>query len=285
MTTTDSPQAQPPEALELKPIYVASRASIPERGKMWRSFRSQGYLITSSWIDEDGEGATEDFGELWLRIASEIRRSVALVLYAEAADFPLKGALTEAGLALGMGKPVFVCLPDLGVLPRNYRPIGSWIAHPFVTRCDDVVAAMKLASRADLPRAAADDRDKFLTHFTVKVEPFYEKKHGHVPPTQGALWELLMFVQHELEARELTPRVETELSVEAALKELAELFGDKYTLIQRNDTIAFTNPALHPWVMIFRYEKFVQIQIGNGPTLDAAMQQARAWAKSCAEGV
>src|SRR6185369_11255331 len=134
----DSPQAQPPAALELKPIYVASRASVPERGIMWRWFRSQGYLITSSWIDEDGEGATADFGELWLRIADEIRKSAALVLYAEAADFPLKGALTEAGIALGMRKPVFVCLPDLGVLPRNYRPIGSWIAHPLVTRCDNV---------------------------------------------------------------------------------------------------------------------------------------------------
>src|SRR5689334_17195930 len=137
----------------MKPIYVASRASIPERGQMWRWFRSDGYLITSSWIDEDGEGATGDFGELWLRIANEIRQSVALVLYAEAADFPLKGALTEAGIALGMDKPVFVCLPDLGLLPRNYRPVGSWIAHPLVTRCDDVVAAVKLASRAPLPGA------------------------------------------------------------------------------------------------------------------------------------
>lgn len=53
-----------PETSELMPIYVASRASIPERGAMWRRFRAQGVPITSSWIDEDGEGQTADFREL-----------------------------------------------------------------------------------------------------------------------------------------------------------------------------------------------------------------------------
>lgn len=88
--------------------------------------------ITSSWIDEDGEGQTQDFGELWVRIESEIAQSVALVLYAKAEDFPLKGALIEVGIALGMGKPVIVCLPFVQLDPRSCRPIGSWINHPRV---------------------------------------------------------------------------------------------------------------------------------------------------------
>lgn len=52
------------------------------------------------------------------------------------------------------------------------------------------------------PDAAKRDETttRFLEHFITKVEPFYEKKHGKLPPEEGALWELLMFVQRELDA-------------------------------------------------------------------------------------
>lgn len=126
-------------------FYVASRASIPERAAMWRKFRDvEGVQITSSWIDEDGEGQTKDLGNLWTRIEREITAADTLVLYARAADFPLKGALTEAGIALGKGKPVTVCLPDVELDARSFRPVGSWIAHPLVIRNDDIRAALNL---------------------------------------------------------------------------------------------------------------------------------------------
>lgn len=130
---------------ELMPIYVASRASVPERGEMWRRFRDQGIPITSSWIDEDGAGQTADFRELWDRISREIAQSVALVLYAEASDFPLKGALVEAGMALGMNKRVVVCLPDVALNPW-LRPIGSWLKHPNVAFIPDINEAVKWAT-------------------------------------------------------------------------------------------------------------------------------------------
>jgi len=79
-------------------MYVASRASVPERGAMWREFRSRGFRVTSSWIDEDGEGQTASFSDLWERIANEIQCSDGLVLYAEPGDFPLKGAFIEAAI-------------------------------------------------------------------------------------------------------------------------------------------------------------------------------------------
>lgn len=139
-STEINPDTSEPRASES--VYIASRASIPERAALWRKYRSEGVNITSSWIDEDGEGETADFGTLWVRIAAEIAASHRLVLYAEREDFPLKGALIEAGIALGMGKLVVVCLPGLGVLPRNYRPIGSWIAHPLVIRDDDINAVL-----------------------------------------------------------------------------------------------------------------------------------------------
>lgn len=55
----------------------------------------------------------------------------------------LKGAILEAGIALGMGKPVIVCLPDGVKLDGpTQRPIGSWLWHRNVTRCDDLTEAM-----------------------------------------------------------------------------------------------------------------------------------------------
>jgi hypothetical protein len=131
------------------PIYVASRASIPERSAMWRTLRKMGWQITSSWIDEAGEGETADFTELWDRIMREIGAAHKVVLYAEQDDFPLKGAILEAGIALGMGKPVVVCLPGVALDGRTRRPIGSWIEHRGVTRIDKLHEAMAFAvSRA-----------------------------------------------------------------------------------------------------------------------------------------
>lgn len=133
-------------------IYVASRASLPERPAMWRAFRDEGIAITSTWIDESALDAYYSherqpaafLRQLWDRIASEIGAASALVLYAEAADFPLKGAFIEAGIALGMCKPVVICLPGVE-LDDARRPIGSWIEHPLVWREDDARRAMRLA--------------------------------------------------------------------------------------------------------------------------------------------
>lgn len=123
-------------------FYVASRASLPERSAMWRRHRECGAIINATWIDEADEGETEDFSELWTRIASEIARSEALILYAEPDDFPLKGALIEAGIALGCGIPVRIVLPGVVLNERTSRPVGSWIQHPLVERFQTVAEAI-----------------------------------------------------------------------------------------------------------------------------------------------
>ena len=112
---------------------LASRASIPERGAMWRALRNLGIPINSTWIDEDGEGQTADMTELWSRIHDEVMRSEALILYVEPGDFPLKGALVEVGIALGRGIPVRVVMPGVTLDQPSCRPIGSWIRHPLVS--------------------------------------------------------------------------------------------------------------------------------------------------------
>lgn len=132
-------------------IYIASRASIPARAAMWRSWRDAGVEIVSTWIDEDGDGQTADFGELWHRISCEIASADRLVLYVEPDDLPLKGALVEVGMALAMGLPVFVVTPGIEMEPRSMRPIGSWIAHPMVRHVRDIHEAFT----APAERAAA----------------------------------------------------------------------------------------------------------------------------------
>lgn len=122
-------------------IYVASRASVADRPAMWRELRTQGWSINSSWIDEAGEGETACMSELWQRIENEIRQSVGVLLFVRPEDFPLKGALVECGIALGMGKPVALVLPDIVLDTPSLRPLGSWAAHPCVKRFDTLEAA------------------------------------------------------------------------------------------------------------------------------------------------
>jgi hypothetical protein len=128
-------------------VYVASRASRPGRPLMWRGLRSQGARIISTWIDEAGPGETADLSELWLRIQSEIARADSLILYVEADDFPLKGALIEVGIALGMGKPIWIVAPGVTLEPRSARPLGSWINHPNVRFCSTLAEAAGLPVR------------------------------------------------------------------------------------------------------------------------------------------
>jgi hypothetical protein len=136
-------------------LYVASRASVPDRPAMWRDLRDgRGWRIVASWIDEAGEGETADLGELWARIEGEIRSCDGLILYAEPGDFPLKGALVEVGIAIGAGKPVAVVLSDPSILePRSLRPLGSWAKHPLCRLRDSLDdARARIAGREDNAR-------------------------------------------------------------------------------------------------------------------------------------
>jgi hypothetical protein len=123
-------------------IYVASRV---HHASMWRNYRLI-KDICSSWIDQAGPGES-DFEELWFRtIPQEIAASRCLLLYVEPADFPLKGALVEVGMAMAMGKPIVVCAPEVQLEPRSFRPIGSWMSAPTVVREDVLIRALDLAS-------------------------------------------------------------------------------------------------------------------------------------------
>jgi hypothetical protein len=138
------------------PTYVASRASVPGRAELWRTLRDHGWQITSSWIDQAGDGEDINYTDLWDRVSREIAASRKFLLFAVDSDFPLKGALIETGIALAMGKPVVACLPGVRIDERTKRPVGSWLAHRNVTRIDTVYDAISFvppASSLELMRA------------------------------------------------------------------------------------------------------------------------------------
>lgn len=83
-------------------VYVASKTTHAHK---WRALRNAGHPISSSWIDEAGEGESGDYAELSERCLQEVREASILVLYCEQGEV-LKGAIIEAGAALMAGIPV-----------------------------------------------------------------------------------------------------------------------------------------------------------------------------------
>ena len=110
---------------------------------MWKELREAGVNIISTWIDEAGPGQTASMSELWTRIELEIYSCDALFFYYDLKDGRLKGAIFEAGVALGAGKPVYLILPDarhhMSVIEKE---IGSWVRHPKFKICVSVGEAL-----------------------------------------------------------------------------------------------------------------------------------------------
>lgn len=126
--------------------YIASRVDLPERSAAWRRLRNDdGWKITSTWIDESWESAS-DLGRLWTRIEEEISKSERLVLYVEPEDFPLRAPLIEVGMALAHHIQIRVVAPGVVLDPTALRPIGSWVRHPLVTFCDTMDEALNGAT-------------------------------------------------------------------------------------------------------------------------------------------
>jgi hypothetical protein len=86
----------------MKSIYIASRTRHAER---WRRLRASGVNILSTWIDEAEPGQSASLRDLAVRCVAEAAAADTTILYAEPGDV-LKGALIEAGAALGAGRPV-----------------------------------------------------------------------------------------------------------------------------------------------------------------------------------
>lgn len=115
-------------------VYTASKTAHADK---WRALRSRGVNVISTWIDEAGAGETLCFTDLWIRCVREASTADIVMLYREAGEV-LKGALVEAGAALGNGRAVWLVGDGTGA---SY----SFQAHPLVRRIrslDDATAEL-----------------------------------------------------------------------------------------------------------------------------------------------
>lgn len=117
----------------MKGIYVASKI---RHAPIWRQFRSEGFLIISSWLDAPWIDAgvvptSEQLTSIWKDVIDEVKACSAVIVYAEPGDV-LRGAYVEAGAALACGKPVYV----IGSVE------GDWLHHPLVKRFERVLDAI-----------------------------------------------------------------------------------------------------------------------------------------------
>ena len=127
-------------------VYVSARAAFPARAARIRRWRDMNrFEINSTWIDDGTSDQIADFPALWAKIEREIREANGLVLYALAPDFPLRGALVEVGMAIGIGKRVAVFSPGVVISGPTRRPFGSWLSMPQCRLCENFLDAYEWA--------------------------------------------------------------------------------------------------------------------------------------------
>ena len=118
-------------------IYIASKMHHAER---WRGLYDElpDVHICSHWpflepfVHPSGENARK----FWHDDVQDISDCHALIVYAEEGE-KLRGALVEAGIAIGMGRPVIVV--------GEHPDFGTWSFHPKVSRATTLAEAVQQA--------------------------------------------------------------------------------------------------------------------------------------------
>jgi hypothetical protein len=121
-------------------FYVASKT---KHAEMWRDLRARGYRVTSTWIDEAGEGESASYEDLAVRCVKDVAVADFVLLYCQPGEV-LKGALIEAGIALALGKRVR-CVGYCDSLSRVFNQHALWSMHASIT---EVLMAEQIINRA-----------------------------------------------------------------------------------------------------------------------------------------
>lgn len=109
-------------------------ASCLQHAKLWTELRqkySEDFHFTSHWMDQILSGAQEtpeNARKFWARDVQEVQSSDAVIVYAVDGDI-LRGAICEAGVALGCGIPVII------VAPAGLHSLSTWQYHPLAKHC------------------------------------------------------------------------------------------------------------------------------------------------------
>jgi len=102
-------------------IYVASKV---RHAAKWLKMRTNGLPISSTWIDEAGEGASPSLESLAIRCIEEARDADAVLFYTSKDDDAQKGSLLEVGAALGALRPILIVGDGLGLGKTfSYHPL------------------------------------------------------------------------------------------------------------------------------------------------------------------
>jgi hypothetical protein len=134
--------AQPQASREARNgIYIASKTKHAER---WRNLRASGVPVIATWIDEAGEGESQDLHDLWRRCLSEASNAAAIIVYREPDDV-LKGGWIELGAAASHGVPVFAVGIEQFTIARH-----RGIQH-FATFDEALAAAIRALQRKQTP--------------------------------------------------------------------------------------------------------------------------------------
>lgn len=125
-------------------VYIASKLRHAARFRAMREHWSAcGIDLHARWFDQAeielaSEPTPEDFHIFWLVDEEDVKSSDAVVIFGEADD-KLRGALVEAGIAIGAG--------ILTIVVGDSEDFGSWQHHPHVVRAASLEYAKTLILR------------------------------------------------------------------------------------------------------------------------------------------
>lgn len=118
-------------------IYIASKMHHAEK---WReAYDEFGDIhICSRWpfLEPFINPTAENARKFWHADVQDIADCHVLIVYAEPEE-KLRGALVEAGIAIGMGRPVIVV--------GDHPDFGTWSYHPQVRRVKTLADAINLS--------------------------------------------------------------------------------------------------------------------------------------------
>lgn len=112
-------------------VYFASKM---EHAEKWRKLYTRCH-ISSRWpfLEPFVEPTPENARKFWQDDYTDIRNCGVLICYAEEGE-KLRGALVEVGMALGMGKQVW--------LIGDHTDFGTWRYHPQISIYPDLETAL-----------------------------------------------------------------------------------------------------------------------------------------------
>lgn len=126
-------------------VYIASKLQYAEQFQGYReAWKAEGIDLHARWHDQaalehlDHELTPEDFHIFWLVDEEDVKQSDAVIVYGCECD-KLRGALIEAGIAIGQG--------ILTILVGECPDFGTWQHHPMVARADSFEHAKTMILR------------------------------------------------------------------------------------------------------------------------------------------